>query len=143
MIVKGNLKYLNDIVAIENSIFLQPWSRIHFEKDLQHSAGYSRFFIEHNQCSAYLFGYSLDNEFHLNNIAVNKKQQNRGIASLLVRDLLKYCKKKKINKILLEVRCDNVIAINLYEKFNFKKINIRKDYYKKGKDAFLYNLEII
>ena len=42
-------------------------------------------------------------------------------------------------KIMLEVRCDNVNAIKLYKKFNFKIINIRKNYYG-NMDAFVMEM---
>ena len=36
---------------------------------------------------------------------------------------------KQLERILLEVRQDNVAAIALYKKMGFKVIHIRKDYY--------------
>lgn len=42
-------------------------------------------------------------------------------------------------KLMLEVRCDNVNAIKLYKKFNFKIINIRKKYYG-NTDAYVMEL---
>lgn len=43
------------------------------------------------------------------------------------------------DKILLEVRCDNVNAIKLYKKYNFKIINVRKKYYD-NEDAYVMEL---
>ena len=40
---------------------------------------------------------------------------------------------------LLEVRCDNINAIKLYKKYNFKIINIRKNYYENN-DAYVMEL---
>ena len=39
-------------------------------------------------------------------------------------------------KITLEVNINNTIALNLYKKFNFKEVAIRKGYYN-GIDAIL------
>ena len=50
--------------------------------------------------------------------------------------MLNLCKEKQCENITLEVRIDNDIAISLYEKFQFKKIAIRKNYYQ-TKDAWL------
>ena len=45
--------------------------------------------------------------------------------------ILNYIIEKNSNmKIMLEVREDNIPAINLYKKLGFKKINERKNYYK-------------
>jgi ribosomal-protein-alanine N-acetyltransferase len=37
----------------------------------------------------------------------------------------------------LEVRKSNTAAIGLYERFNFKRIHIRKKYYSDGEDAII------
>ncbi len=61
------------------------------------------------------------------NIIVKPKYQNQGIGSVL----LKYIIDNKQNKkIMLEVRSKNINAIKLYQKYDFKIINIRKNYYK-------------
>ena len=142
MIVAGDKKYLDDILIVEKSIYSQPWSKNHFKNDLQHQAGYSKLFVVDDKCVAYLFGYSIEDEFHLNNLSVSKKHQKKGIATLLLKNTIQHSTKNNIRKILLEVRCDNYAAINLYEKFKFEKFNVRKDYYNKGKDAFLYSKSI-
>lgn len=61
------------------------------------------------------------------NIIVKPEYQNQGIGSIL----LKYIINNKQNKkIMLEVRSKNINAIKLYQKYDFKIINIRKNYYK-------------
>ena len=42
-------------------------------------------------------------------------------------------------RIMLEVRCDNIYAIKLYKKYNFKIINIRKNYYLNN-DAYVMEM---
>lgn len=41
----------------------------------------------------------------------------------------------------LEVRCDNQVAIRLYERFGFEMVHVRKNYYQDGCDAFLMKVE--
>lgn len=62
--------------------------------------------------------------------------RNKGIGSKLVDYLINT---KDYERILLEVRCDNVNAIKLYKKYNFKIINIRKNYYENN-DAYVMEL---
>lgn len=60
------------------------------------------------------------------NIAVRSDMQNHSIGS----KLLEYSiNNMKADKMMLEVRESNVNAIKLYNKYNFKVINIRKKYY--------------
>lgn len=57
-------------------------------------------------------------------IVVDEEYRNKKIGSKLMDYLINNSK-----KIMLEVRCDNKSAINLYKKYNFMIINIRKKYY--------------
>ncbi|MGV8151981.1 MAG: GNAT family N-acetyltransferase [Candidatus Nanoarchaeia archaeon] len=60
-------------------------------------------------------------------LAVKKKFQGKGYGKLLVKHALNYSKKIKIKNIFLDVRKNNIKAIRLYKKFDFKKI---KEYSK-------------
>ena len=61
------------------------------------------------------------------NIIVKPKYQNQGIGSVLLKYIID---NKQDKKIMLEVRSKNINAIKLYQKYDFKIINIRKNYYK-------------
>ena len=61
------------------------------------------------------------------NIIVKPEYQNQGIGSVLLKYIID---NKQDKKIMLEVRSKNINAIKLYQKYNFKIINIRKNYYK-------------
>lgn len=69
------------------------------------------------------------------NIIVDKEYRNNKIATLLLDNLITIIP-KDIKNIILEVREDNIPAIELYKKFNFEQINIRKNYYN-GKNAIV------
>ena len=61
------------------------------------------------------------------NIIVKPEYQNQGIGSVLLKYIID---NKQDKKIMLEVRSKNTNAIKLYQKYDFKIINIRKNYYK-------------
>ena len=61
------------------------------------------------------------------NIIVKPEYQNQGIGSVLLKYIID---NKQDKKIMLEVRSKNINAIKLYQKYDFKIINIRKNYYK-------------
>lgn len=67
--------------------------------------------------------------FELDNIYVLKEYRNQGIASILMEFMINEGKKKNIINITLEVREDNVSAINLYKKYGFIEKAIRNNYY--------------
>lgn len=66
------------------------------------------------------------------------KYRNKGIASILINEIIKDF---DIENITLEVKQDNINAINLYEKLGFKKASIRKGYYS-GVDGILMIKEV-
>jgi ribosomal-protein-alanine N-acetyltransferase len=65
-----------------------------------------------------------------------------GLSKLLLDDFIKFCKFNGIEKIFLEVKDSNKVAIALYENFGFKKISQRKNYYSDGSNADIMILEI-
>lgn len=68
-------------------------------------------------------------EADIMNIVVKKAYRNKKIGSLLLDSLVKLSKKLSIKSITLEVNEKNLVAFHLYEKFGFKKVGIRKNYY--------------
>ena len=77
--------------------------------------------------------------------AVKKEYWNMGIASMMMEEALEMIKETSLKVLDLEVKEDNLSAINLYKKFNFQEIgrypqmfNVNQKYY----DALLMNLYI-
>ena len=69
-------------------------------------------------------------------IVVKKEYQKQGIATKLLQFIFTL---ENTSKIMLEVRKSNIPAQMLYEKLEFKKIHIRKNYYSNPcEDAYIY-----
>jgi len=68
-------------------------------------------------------------------IVVKKDYRRMGIGSSLLNKVIEKLKEKEVLYLTLEVRVSNLEAIKLYEKFNFKKISIKKGYYDNFEDA--------
>lgn len=75
------------------------------------------------------------------NIVVKKDFRQSGIGCLLLEKLIDIAKQKCFNKIMLEVNEKNIPAKNLYLKYNFKPISIRKKYYN-NENALIMSLDI-
>ena len=67
-------------------------------------------------------------------MAILPKYQNQGIGFSIIKELEEILLSMNCNKVYLEVACDNLIAIRLYEKIGFKSYGIRKKYYSISKD---------
>jgi ribosomal-protein-alanine N-acetyltransferase len=63
-------------------------------------------------------------------LIIDKKYRGNGYSKFLLSETLKYLKSDGMRKIFLDVAANNHPAINLYEKFGFKKFNERLAYYK-------------
>lgn len=81
-------------------------------------------------------------EVNIMNIVVRKNSRNLGIGSLLLEKIIYIAKIQKANIITLEVNENNLPAINLYKKYNFKQVGFRKKYYSNTDNAILMSLEI-
>ena len=71
-------------------------------------------------------------------IFVKKDYRNKKIAQSLINEIVS---DYNLENMTLEVSDKNIPAINLYEKLGFKKVAIRKDYYKDS-DGILMLKEI-
>lgn len=76
-------------------------------------------------------------------IAVSLSHQRKGIGKALLEQLLAKAKSLGAEEILLEVKADNHGALDLYQKFGFQQIDVRKRYYQpSGIDAIVMRAEI-
>lgn len=81
-----------------------------------------------NKINGFMIVYKNIDYYELEMIIVSSNCRREGIGTQLLNYFIKvYCQKD--SSILLEVSVENNRAINLYKKFNFKTINIRKKYY--------------
>ena len=87
----------------------------------------------------YIAAEFLVDHFDILAIAVLEEYRRQNIASQLINMIFEISKKLNIQDIFLEVRCNNLSAINFYEKMGFKKISVRKNYYTDtNEDAYIY-----
>ncbi len=123
---------LPQIMHIEKQIYPNPWP-IKLMQDCMNE-GYQcikgNFKDQADEVVCYalmMIGYR---ESNLLNISVNPKFQRQSIATQLMEQLLLISRINHAQQIWLEVRESNQAAIKLYEKFNFIKVGLRKNYYK-------------
>ena len=86
--------------------------------------------------------YDLYERFEIAYIEVLEEFRNKKIGSLLIENLIKIGQEKNIINITLEVNKNNIYAIKLYEKYDFKTVATRKGYYD-GVDGYLMERKMI
>lgn len=81
-------------------------------------------------------------EAHITNIVTKKDKRQNKIGTKMIEKLIDMAKKRKLSDITLEVNINNLPAINLYKKYQFKEVGLRKKYYNNIDDAIIMTLEL-
>ncbi|MDR6413657.1 ribosomal-protein-alanine N-acetyltransferase [Pseudarthrobacter sulfonivorans] len=76
-------------------------------------------------------------------IAVVPEFEGRGIGSALLTRLIDEARRRRAADVLLEVREDNPRAQQLYVRFGFEQIHVRRKYYRDGVDALIMRLQLV
>jgi len=77
-------------------------------------------------------------EAWVNNMAVRRDHQRRGLGRALLEELLAIGRRHGAKHTLLEVAADNTPAQALYDAYGFEVIGLRKNYYQaSGTDALV------
>lgn len=92
---------------------------------------------------AFLVAHRIDTEWELENVVVAESARRRGIASLLLRELIAQVRAARGRSIFLEVRDSNQSARSLYRKMGFEEAGLRKNYYASPpEDAIVCRLRL-
>jgi ribosomal-protein-alanine N-acetyltransferase len=82
-------------------------------------------------------------ELWLNNIAVAAEARRRGVARMLMDDLIERARAHDVKSVYLEVAVDNVPAQRLYDGYGFVGLGVRKNYYQHtGTDAAVMRMDL-
>jgi len=133
---------LNEILAIENSLFSVPWSHDVFARELE--LPISRNLIAKicksslKEIAGYITYWIISGEVHVHKIAVRQDLQKSGIASKLMAEMIRLSCEEGAVLCMLEVGRSNESAKKLYEKFGFVVTEVRSRYYaESGEDALV------
>ena len=126
-ISKMSIKDLNTIKNILEDEFDDFWNYNILSSELKNSN--SKYFVL--KLADEIIGFAgilivLD-EAEITNIVIKKSYRGKHLSSILMKYLITYCVENNIK---------NKIAINLYTKFGFTQVGLRKKYYKNS-DAIL------
>lgn len=99
----------------------------------------SRYFVAEvdGKRAGYVGTWLTDPNAEILNIFVSEPFRGLGIGSKLMDQVIEVCKQEHVKHITLEVRTTNLVAIRLYEAFEFQEVAIRSNYYEDGEDALL------
>ena len=141
-IFNATINDLDTITEIESESFSNPWPRQAIQSELSNLPwSCSKIITYNNIIAGYMIYWIIENEYHLQKIAVKPYLRRKGLAGKMISHLKAEASKNNIQMILLELRQTNKAALKLYSGLGFKQQGIRKKYYSDtGEDALLMTL---
>ena len=120
---------LEAIAAIETAANPFPWTAGIFADCLR--VGYPAWvYAEQDLVQGFCIVSLNVYECHLLNLCVAPREQGRGIGTLLLRHALGIVSQGEPERMILEVRASNTRAARLYHDLGFRRIGLRKGYYR-------------
>jgi ribosomal-protein-alanine N-acetyltransferase len=119
---------LDEVCALEQSVYPHPWSRGNFADSL--SVGYHAWVLrDQGELAGYFLLMGALDESHLLNVSVAAQRQGQGLGRYLLDKVAACARGLAAESILLEVRPSNLRALKVYQRYGFAEIGRRKAYY--------------
>ena len=128
-IEKMTAEHIEGLVKIENASFSKPWTYSGFENELSNETANFLVAVYDSTEIGYIGFHTVLDEGYVANIAVLPEFRRHGIAGVLLENAIEICREKSLAFLSLEVRKSNEKAISLYNKFGFKNVGERKNFY--------------
>jgi ribosomal-protein-alanine N-acetyltransferase len=137
-------KDLPEVMAIEKAIYSHPWTQGNFADSLR--AGYEcRTWRLQGELVGYFVLMVAADEAHLLNLSIASTYQRRGHGSALLAEAAGLARAMGAKNMFLEVRPSNRGAQQLYTRFGFRRIAVRRGYYPAAagrEDALVLSLAL-
>lgn len=120
---------LDDVAAIERSVFNDPWSRRSFVDLVGERQVVFLVAVDGHTIAGYAIVLLAGSESELANLAVARLVQKQGLGKRLLSDALSAARERGSKEVFLEVRESNSAAIALYSSAGFEAVGRRVRYY--------------
>ena len=128
-----------ELLSIEVAQFPEPWTRSMLIDEISNLA--TRRYtvaIEDKKIMGYLGVMYVMDELHVNTIGTLPGHEGRGIATSLMNEAWGVAKERGVQRATLEVAVSNTRAQELYFRFGFSPVGVRKNYYERtNEDALI------
>ncbi|MGI5861487.1 MAG: ribosomal protein S18-alanine N-acetyltransferase [Myxococcales bacterium] len=138
---------LDEVLRIEQAAFAHPWTEELMRRELTHA--WSTILVaeeptdEGDRIRGFIIFWLVHDEVHILNVATDPAHLRRGVAKALIGEALRLGKRAGAALATLEVRRTNTPAIKLYERFGFRIVGVRPNYYAdENEDGFVMLLDL-
>lgn len=119
---------LDEVVAIEAAAYDHPWTRGNFADSLR--SGYqAQLLCAGDVVLGYFVAMKGVDEVHLLNITVAPAHQGEGWGRVMLDALALWARGQGTQWLWLEVRVTNLRAQQVYQRYGFRRVGDRKNYY--------------
>ena len=130
------------LIALEKLCFSYHWTQEQFRLGLRDGAYTVLGTFDNGDLTGYIAFSLIEDEMEILNLAVHPDFRRRGIGTALLDRAFGICREKGIAKSFLDVKESNQSALNLYKKFGYTQIGVRKKYYPDTReDALLFRYD--
>ena len=126
---------VDSVVMIEAEAFTTPWKAETFHNLIGRDG--VELIVMSDRVSGvigYAVLWSILDEGELANLAVSPDRRGAGLGALLLQHVVAVARDRGIAKLFLEVRSSNGAAIQLYRRFGFHEVGVRRGYYDRPRE---------
>lgn len=135
---KMTVEDLDKVYELEKKVYPDPWSFSHFQYEIcSNKVSYLIVAESEQLLLGYAVAWFIEDEVHIANIAIDHEYRKLGIASRLIIIFFEEACNRNLYRVFLEVRENNLAAIQLYHKFGFESVGLRRNYYRTGENAIV------
>jgi len=134
------------MAEIERLTFKSPWSENAFLDELNVNNDTAVYVVIRCDDKVIAYGgmWCILDEAYVTNIAVHPDFRGQGLGRKVTSSMLKVAALRGVEKMTLEVRVSNDVAINLYSSLGFKNLGRRPNFYEDCEDAYImWNYDIL
>ena len=137
-IVPMNADHLDEVAALEQACFPDPWSRNMLAEELDNAlAAFLVALDDQDTVAGYAGLQVVLDEGYVLNIAVRPDCRRQGVAGKLLQVFLDFARGNHLAFLTLEVRASNYDAIALYGSRGFRETGRRRNYYEHPREDAL------
>jgi len=119
---------IDSVLRIEQQVHAHPWTRGNFSDALASAYLCKVAEIDHVEVGYAVLMQGVD-DAELLDIGISLSYQRRGFGRMLLSAMLDLARELGKQRMLLEVRASNTVAIELYRVSGFAEIGLRHNYY--------------
>lgn len=136
---KMHKKDIEQIMKIESVSFGNfHWTPESFAAEIENDIGnYFTAEDKKGEVIGYCGFWLIVDEAHITTIAVHPDLKKQGLGEKLLQKMIEVGYEKNAKWFTLEVRASNITAQNLYYKYNFKSLGLRRKYYQDNEEDAL------